>query len=242
MTESGRAGLAEAFADIARQLQAESNPAKTQERVTRAAVATIGGCDHAAISIVRRRGGVETVAATDDVPAEVDAIQYDVGEGPCLDAMSGHESDVIDDLAADERWPAFSRRAVEETGVRSMLSFRLFVQGDTIGALNLYSRRRAAFDEYSVAVGTVLAAHAAIALSAARDHERAGQLEDALQSNREIGMAIGVLMGRGGVTQDQAFTLLRRASQHLHRKLREVAGEVVDTGQLPGQSLRTQHD
>jgi GAF domain-containing protein len=230
------------FADIARQLQAERNPEKTQERVTRAAVATIGGCDHAAISIIRRRGGFETVAATDDVPVGVDAIQYDAGEGPCVDAMSRHGSYVIDDLAADERWPAFSRRAVEETGVRSMLSFRLFVQGDTIGALNLYSRRRAAFDEHSVAIGTVLAAHAAIALSAARDHERAGQLEDALESNREIGMAIGVLMGCGGVTQDQAFTLLRRASQHLHRKLRDIAVEVVDTGELPGPALRSRRD
>lgn len=237
MKEWGQAGLAEVFADIARQLQAQSSPEKTQERVTQAAVATIDGCDHAAISIIRRRGRFETVAATDDVPVEVDAIQYDTGEGPCLDAMSEHETYLIDDLAADERWPAFSRRAVEETGVRSMLSFRLFVQGDTIGALNLYSRHRAAFDEHSCAIGTVLAAHAAIALSAAQEYERAGQLEDALQSNREIGMAIGVLMGRGGVSQEQAFTLLRGASQHLHRKLREVAVEVVDTGQLPGRPL-----
>jgi hypothetical protein len=93
------------------------------------------------------------------------------------------------------------------------------VQGDTIGALNLYSRHSAAFDEYDRAVGAVLAAHAAIAMSAAHEHERAEQMEDALRSNREIGMAIGVLMGRGGMTQDDAFTLLRRASQHLNRKL-----------------------
>src|SRR6476661_7117106 len=108
-------GLAEDFAEIARQLQAKTTPEQTQERITRAAVGMVGGCDHASISIVRRRGRVQTVAPTDDV-------------------------------GSDERWPAFSRRAAEETGVRSMLSFRLFVQGDTIGALNLYSRRPAAFD------------------------------------------------------------------------------------------------
>jgi len=68
------------------------------------------------------------------------------------------------------------------------------------------------------------------------------QLEGALQSNREIGMAIGVLMGRGGMTQDEAFALLRRASQHLHRKLREVAAEVVDTGQLPDRPQRRRRD
>ena len=55
---------------------------------------------------------------------------------------------LIDDPAGDERWPAFSHRAAQETWVRSMLSFRLFVQNDTIGALNLYSRRAATFDEH----------------------------------------------------------------------------------------------
>ena len=143
----------------------------------------------------------------------------------------------IDDLREDERWPGFSARAVEETGVRSMLSFRLFVQSDTIGALNLYSRHPVAFDAHSCAIGTVLAAHAAIAMSAAVEHQRADQLEDALRSSREIAMAVGVLMGRDGVTQEEAFAMLRRASQHLHRKLREVAVEVADTGELPGRTL-----
>jgi len=80
----------------------------------------------------------------------------------------------------------------------------------------------------------VLAAHAAIAVSAARQREHVEQLEEALLSSREIGMAMGVLMGRGGVSKDEAFTLLRQASQHLRRKLREVAADVVETGQLPG--------
>jgi AmiR/NasT family two-component response regulator len=97
----------------------------------------------------------------------------------------------------------------------------------------MYSRVPAAFDEQACAVGSVLAAHAAVAMSAAHEREHAEQMGDALRSSREIGMAIGVLMGRSGVTQDEAFVSLRRASQHLHRKLREVAAEVVDTGQLP---------
>ena len=236
--ESEQAGLAELFADVARQLEAESSPEGTQDRVTRAALVTIAGCDHASISIIRRRGGIDTVSATDDVPTRVDAIQYATGQGPCLDAIADHGAEIIDDLALDERWPAFSRRTFEETGVRSMLSFRLFVQDDTIGALNLFSRRPAAFDENGCVVGTVLAAHAAIAMSASRDRERAEQLQDALQSNREIGMAIGVLMGRTGATQDEAFAALRRASQHLHRRLREVAADVVVTGQIPDAPVR----
>jgi transcriptional regulator with GAF, ATPase, and Fis domain len=234
-------GLAEMFAGIARQLQAESSPEKTRDRVTRAAVATVDGCDHAAISIVRRRGGIETVAATDDVPPRVDAIQYATRQGPCLDTIFEQQVCVTEDLAADERWPAFSRRAFEETGVRSMLSVRLFVQDNTIGALNLNSRQQAAFDEHASAVGTLLAAHASIALSAASEREHAEQMADALRTSREIGMAMGVLMGRSGVTEDEAFTMLRRASQHLHRKLREVAAEVVESGQLP-RTMRPRRD
>jgi GAF domain-containing protein len=226
-------GLAEVFADIARQLQAEHGPEKTQDSITRAALDTVDGCDHAAIIIVHRRTRLQTVAATDDVPPRVDALQYDTGQGPCLDAIEDHETYLIDDLTTEERWPAFSRRAAEETGVRSMLSFRLFVEGDTIGALNLYSKRPSAFGEQDRAVGAVLATHAAIALSAARDQEHVQQLEDALRSNREIGMAMGVLMGCGGVTEDEAFAQLRRASQYLNMKLRDVAAQVVESGRLP---------
>jgi GAF domain-containing protein len=146
----------------------------------------------------------------------------------------------IDDLAGEQRWAAFCRRAVEEIGVRSMLSFRLCMHGGTAGVLNLYGRHPAVFDEYSQAVGGLLAAHAAIALSAVREQERADHLEDALRSSREIGMAIGVLMGRDTMTRETAFGLLRQTSQHLNRKLREIAAEVVDTGQLPGRPLPRQ--
>src|SRR3954454_23967685 len=113
MTESEQSDLAEVFADIARQLEAETSPERTQNRVTQAAVATVDGCDHAAISIVRRRGRVETVAPTDVVPTLVDAIQYETGEGACLTAIYEHATYLIDDLADGRHWPAFSRRAVE---------------------------------------------------------------------------------------------------------------------------------
>jgi GAF domain-containing protein len=231
-------GLAEDFAAIARLLQAEATPELTQDRITRTAIDAIGGCDHAAISLILRRGGVHTVAATDDVAVRVAEIQYDTGQGPCLDALSGHGTSVIDDLASDGRWPVFSRRTVAETGVRSMLSFQLFVQGETIGALNLYSRRPAAFDLHGRVVGTVLAAHAAIALTAAQERKHVQNLEEALRSNREIGIAMGVLMARHGLTKDEAFTELRRASQYLNVKLREVAARVVETGRLPERRKR----
>lgn len=220
------------FAGIARELQAESGLEQTREHVTRAAVKTVPGCDHAAISLVRRQGSIKTVAATDDVPERVNLVQYETGEGPCVDAIAEHKVFWIDDLAAEERWPKFSTRAVAETGVRSMLVFQLFVDQDTIGALNLYSREVGAFSDDARGVGAILAAHAAIALFAAREKEHAKQLEQALHSNRRIGMAMGVLMARGHLTEDQAFGLLQRASQYLNIKLREIAEQIVETGEL----------
>jgi ANTAR domain/GAF domain len=225
VTAAADDNLAEVFADIARQLHEQGSPEAVVDRITRAAVDTVEGCDHAAISILRRHGRIETRGATDDVPTAVDAIQYEVGQGPCLDAMDEHEVFQIDDLATDERWPPFSRRAADETGVRSMLSFRLFVEADTI-------------DEQARSVGTILATHAALALRSAQDKERAEQLDQAVASNRVIGMAMGVLMARGRMTEQEAFSVLSRASQHLNRRLRDVASAVVETGLVPDRPQR----
>jgi hypothetical protein len=59
------------------------------------------------------------------------------------------------------------------------------------------------------------------------------QLALALRSNRDIGAAIGILMAIKRVTQQQAFELLRHASQILNVKLRDLAQEVIHTGTLP---------
>jgi GAF domain-containing protein len=225
--------LAEAFAQIARNLLIETTPERTGARIVVAAVHTVPGCNHAGISLVHRHGRIDTTAASDDIAAAVDTIQYELGQGPCLDAIRDHESYLISDLTMEDRWPSFSRRVTKEISIRSMLSFRLFVGDDTLGALNLYSGEVDAFDEEGRAVGAILAAHAAVAMSTARDRERAEHLERAVKSNREIGMAMGVVMASGLQTPEQAFDVLRRASQRLNVKLRDVASVVIQTGELP---------
>ena len=222
-------GSADAFADIARTLLAEDDVQHTLQKICDLAVETIEGCDHAGISFLKGKN-VSTPAASDDVPRAVDAIQYETGEGPCLDAIRKHEVFATGDLAAEDRWPNFSHRAHDETGVTSMLCFRLFVAADTLGALNLYSKGVDAFDEEASAVGMVFAAHAAIALSSALHDE---QMDEALRSRDVIGQAKGILMAREGLTADQAFDSLRRASQRLNVKLRELAAEVAYTGEPP---------
>jgi transcriptional regulator with GAF, ATPase, and Fis domain len=217
-------GSADAFAEIARALLAEGDVQHTLQKICDLAVETIDGCDHAGISFLRGRK-VDTPAASDDVPRQVDMIQYEVGEGPCLDAIREHEVFETGDLGSEHRWPNFAARAQRETGITSMLCFRLFVAGDTLGALNLHSKAANAFGDESRRVGLVFAAHAAVALSNAIHGE---QMEEALRSRDLIGQAKGILMVREGVSAEKAFDMLRRASQRLNVKLRDVACGVVD--------------
>lgn len=106
-------------------MQAETAAQETLQKLVELAVTTIGGCDHAGVSVVKDK--FETAAASDDVPRQVGRLQYESGEGPCLSAIRDHDVFLADDLSTDDRWPNFSSRAAAETGVRSMLSFRLFL-------------------------------------------------------------------------------------------------------------------
>jgi transcriptional regulator with GAF, ATPase, and Fis domain len=225
---SGEAG-AETFADVARALLGQADVQQTLAKIVDLAVETIDGCDHAGITFLKGDKG-STPAASDGVPTAVDAIQFDTGEGPCLSAIREHEVFECPDLRLENRWPAFAARANRETGVSSMLCFRLFVAGDTLGALNLYSKGVDAFDEHSRSVGLVFAAHAAIALSTAIHDE---QMDEALQSRDLIGQAKGILMAREGVNAEEAFDMLRRASQRLNIKLRDVARDIVQSTEAP---------
>ena len=215
--------LAETFAEVARALLDEDDLEGTLTKVTAMAVETIDGCDHAGVSLIEGRT-ISTPAASDDVPVQVDAIQYETAQGPCLDAIREHETFRIDDLTTEDRWPDFSKRAAAETGVASMLSFRLYAQGDTMGALNLYSKQPSAFDDEALAVGSVFATHAAVALAGAQQDE---QMHKALQGRDVIGQAKGILMAQQNVSADEAFDILRRASQRMNIKLREVAERVA---------------
>jgi transcriptional regulator with GAF, ATPase, and Fis domain len=215
--------VAETFADVARLLLVEDGLGPTLSKISKLAVETIEGCDHAGVSLVEHRK-VSTAGASDDVPSQVDAIQYEADQGPCLDAIREHDVFWTDDLASEARWPEFAKRAAEETGVASMVAFRLFIEENTMGALNLFSKNRAAFDEEARDLGSVFAAHAAVAMSSARKEQ---QLEEAVRSRDVIGQAKGILMARQNMTSDQAFEALRRASQRLNLKLREIADQVV---------------
>src|SRR4051812_3375322 len=167
--------LARTFADLARALLAEDSVDALLKRITTVAVNTLDGCDYADISLIEGRRIVPQ-AATGEAARQINEIQEAVGEGPCLSAIKEHETFLIDDLTTEKRWPEFARRAAKDTELRSVLGFRLFTDSDTMGALNLYGCEPYAFDDDSRAIGSVFAAHAAVAMVEAREQEnfRAG--------------------------------------------------------------------
>jgi GAF domain-containing protein len=206
----------------------------TLEQVIAVAVHTIEGCDFAGLFLLEG-GVVVTPVQTDQVVEEIDTLQRESGQGPCLDAIAQGVMVYGDDLESDDRWASFGPAAAGR-GIRSALALPLTANG-AIGAINLYARYPAAFGVVDRAKGVILASLASVALNAAHSLEdeerRIENLHSALSSREVIGQAQGILMERERIAADQAFDVLRRASQYLSIKLREVAQTLVDTGERP---------
>jgi hypothetical protein len=183
---------------------------------------------------VLRSGRFSTAATTDELALRADALQYEIGSGPCVDAILDDNIYVTEDVARDQRWAQWGKRVSAELGLHSVLAYRLTLLDDSgaIAALNVYSDRMAAFDDRAVGTGLVLATHGSLLVTAQLARDKAANLLKAMESNREIGVAMGILMHRHRLTRDQAFAVLRVASQDSNRKLAEVASEVADTGNL----------
>jgi hypothetical protein len=209
-----------------------------RQRLVEVAVRGIPGAEHASMTVVDGKKSARTTAQSDDLPYQWDQLQYEHGEGPCLEAAVTNGFELVADVRTDNRWPLFARAIVDQSPARSMLSFRLFLTEKNRAALNLYATRPAAFTDQSTAIGSMFAAYASMALVAAARHDKANQLTRALETNREIGVAMGILMANGRLTSPQAFDQLRTASQHFNRKLHDIAADVAVTGTLPRAALK----
>jgi len=227
--------LARHLADIASVLFAPGAGATAVEAIPALAVSTMDNCDEAGLC---DDTGLN-VQSPSGVVTELNNLQTQVGHGPCSETVAGLDFIYVPDLLDDSRWPLFSPAAAR-LGVRSALAYRLSVQGETVGALQLYAHLPGAFNAYDRAQGLVLAYYAALALAQARaqaaEESKIESLERAMSSREVISQAQGILMERERITADQAFQLLRRSSQHVNRKLRTVAQDLVDTGAFPPES------
>ena len=228
-----RNDLPERLTDLAaslRELASRTSVDETLQLAVDRATELIPGCDYADVMFIRP-GGTTTPVSSDPVAVALDELQSTTGEGPCLTAAREMTRVVAHDLGHDERWPVFGPRAAE-LGVVSTLSYQLFLlrnDSDRLGALNIFGTRPCAFDQEAIAVGEVFAAHCAAVLASAIAQEGASA---ALRSRDVIGQAKGILMARHEVAPDEAFAMLRRASQRQHSKLRDIAERVVSIGHL----------
>jgi hypothetical protein len=226
------------FAALAEALFSSGSVQGTLEQIVALADASIDGCDGAGV-LTMAGERVEALAMSNDWVGKIDEIQIELLEGPCVDATMTGLTFYALDLEREDRWPRFAPAALAQ-GLRSVLAFAL--SADQLSALNLYARLPAAFGVTGRAQGQLFATLARLALDAARAREaedlRGAQLNEAMRSRELIGQAQGILMERERITADQAFDVLRHASQNLNVKLRTVAERLVETGEVPDATRR----
>lgn len=192
------------------------------------AAAEIEGAQYAGITLTRNAKHIETPAATHHWPLLLDKIQQRHLEGPCLTAAWEEKTIHVRSLETEERFPNYRRDALAETPIRSIMAFQLFIAGETLGALNVYSEQPEAFSEESRTLGLIFAAHSSVAWNSARREE---QFRQALSSRDVIGQAKGMIMERYRVDAVQAFELLRKLSQDSNVPLITVATNLVSDAQ-----------
>lgn len=219
----------EVFRQLSALIYAGADATSIHEALVTASKRLVDGCDRASLLLRDRdRDRYYTGASTDDVARRIDQIELEIGEGPCVDAILDeayqHDPDLTDSISP---WPTFTARIVAETPVRSAIGYRLFLDGDKVGALNIFSDTPGGLTAASADTGAVLASFASVALMALRARQQASTLREGLQSNREIGKAVGLLMATHRIGADAAFALLRTTSQELNIKLAQVAAQVV---------------
>jgi GAF domain-containing protein len=191
-------------------------------KITEAAVEVLPQVEYSSITMRHPDGTLDSYAMTDDLLVELDEKQFELQEGPCYDAATDQAFSVSGDLRADERYPRYGEAAAQ-AGVRSQAGIRLFENPKTIGSLNLYSRNVGAFQDIH-ALGKLFAHQAAVALAYSIEIQT---LKEALATRTRIGQAVGVVMERYKVPEQQAFAFLTRLSQNRNVKLRVVADELI---------------
>jgi hypothetical protein len=198
------------------------------EALCHSAVEFVDGCDHASM-MLRRNGRTFNAAASDEVARGIDELEKELDQGPCLDVLDDHEPDmhICSDLTTGSPWPALAARILEGTTVKGMAGFRIRQDGRKVGALNIFSDTPGALTERSLEQAIMLASFGAVALAAVDRGEEASTLRRGLESNREIGKAIGLLMAMHDIGDDEAFQMLSKVSQEMNIKLAQVANQVI---------------
>ena len=221
---SGIADFTDSIAEAARTLNQPRGLDARLQTIVEVACNSVPGFDQVGISTLQRAGTVKTRAFSGDLVLRMDEIQYSLREGPCSATLQGAEVVSISSIHLEDRWPAYVPQA-RAAGVRSQMAVKLYLDDSALGGMNFYSTATDEVTHDAQALARLFASHAAIALGHAHEREN---LNEALQTRKIIGQAIGILMERHAMNEDRAFAFLVRASSHANIKLRDVAQRLVD--------------
>ncbi|MCW2813686.1 MAG: hypothetical protein JWN84_1141 [Nocardioides sp.] len=228
MTSEAHAGV---LAEAAAQMSSARTLAETLAVVVETAREALPAIDHVGVTLVGRDDDWSTSAATDDLVLELDRIQYELRQGPCVETLVDPATTKVElhDARHDARWHDYLPRALR-LGLRSQLALQLRVADRTVGGLNMYSTTHDRLDEETLELAPLFATHASLAIGHARQVDN---LYKALDSRQIIGQAVGLTMHRFGLSSDAAFRYLVRLSATTERKLRDVATDVIAQSESP---------
>ena len=215
------------FGQLAAIVYAQADFDEVYRAICHSAPQLVDGCDHASL-LVHQNDRFVTVAVSDEVARRVDDLERASREGPCMDAIVDETPQLEPELTSASPWPQLARHVLRDTPVRGVAGFRMIIEQNKVGALNLFSDRPHALTMASANQGIVLASFASVALAAVGRQEKADTLAGGLKSNREIGKAIGLMMAFHKVSDADAFEILRQTSQDMNLKLSDIARRVVE--------------
>jgi GAF domain-containing protein len=221
--------LIDALQQLAEVLQRQETLGAALATIAEAATASVPRCDAATVAL-SIEGRPITAAMTARFALELDLVQYDIHDGPCLTSLRTMSSLRLDVAEEDQAFPHFNREA-RLRGVRGVLSVPATWGDDVVATLNLYSRT-GRFDETAASVAAVLSAQVAIAVSrspefvAARSVVEHGQRD--LEDQAEVQVATGLLMVNEACTAEQAEGLLRSAAAQDEETVVEIARRIID--------------
>ena len=216
----------EAFASLAKLVYAGTGTGEVLDAICSTAVEIIPGADHACISTLDADQQLHTQASSDDVAALMDRLESEAQEGPCLDSIVEDSVQHDADITTATKWQRLAELTLARTPVRGMVGYQLLEGLGSRAAFNVFSDTPGALTEESADVGAVLAAFSSVALAAVERKASAENLRQGLESNREIGKAIGLLMAAHSVSDEEAFQILRSASSRTNTKLAALADTI----------------
>jgi GAF domain-containing protein len=213
-----------------------SSPVTVEEALERvmASADALFGVDGTALMLVDRDQALRNLAVSDPRAGLLEELQEEHGEGPCVDAFEDKQPVAADDLATDDRWPAFAPAAAGG-GVVAVLASPIPYSDHAVGVVAVFAGDphpwTEAEQEAIVAFTELVALLILNAMEATERGKLAGELQLALSSRVVIEQAKGVLVGRHGLTTRQAFERLRRQARDQRRPLSEVARAVVSAAE-----------